>query len=59
MTLKDAIEGNENIIKDVITDDEELNAFLFYDLKVFYVCSDCRKKLGVDKNIHGYTNRMD
>ena len=33
--------------------------FLFYDLKVFYVCSDCRKKLGVDKNIHGYTNRMD
>ena len=29
MTLKDAIEGNENIIKDVITDDEELNAFLF------------------------------
>ena len=33
--------------------------FLFYDLKVFYVCSECRKKLGVDKNIHGYTNRMD
>ena len=29
MTLKDAIEGKENIIKDVITDDEELNAFLF------------------------------
>ena len=29
MTLKDAIEGNEYIIKDVITDDEELNAFLF------------------------------
>ena len=24
--------------------------FLFYDLKVFYVCPDCRKKLGKDKN---------
>lgn len=23
--------------------------FLFYDLKVFYVCSDCRKKRGTDK----------
>ena len=33
--------------------------FLFYDLKVFHVCPDCRKKLGADKNIHGYTNRMD
>ena len=32
--------------------------FLSYDLKVFYVCPDCRKKLGADKNIHGYTNRM-
>ena len=29
MTLKDAIEGNEYIIKDIATDDEELNAFLF------------------------------
>lgn len=29
MTLKDAVEGNEYIIKDVVTDDEELNAFLF------------------------------
>lgn len=29
MNLKDAIEGNEYIIKDVITDDEELNSFLF------------------------------
>ena len=28
MTLKDAIEGIEYIIKDVITDDEEMNAFL-------------------------------
>ena len=33
--------------------------FLSYDLKVFYVCPDCRKKLGIDKNIHGYNNRMD
>lgn len=33
--------------------------FLSYDLKVFYVCPDCRKKLGADKNMHGYTNRMD
>ena len=32
--------------------------FLSYDLKVFYVCPDCRKKLDADKNIHGYTNRM-
>ena len=32
--------------------------FLSYDLKVFYVCPDCRNKLGADKNIHGYTNRM-
>lgn len=29
MTLIDAIEGKEYIIKDVITDDEELNSFLF------------------------------
>ncbi len=29
MTLKDAIEGKEYIIKDVATNDEELNAFLF------------------------------
>lgn len=29
MTLKDAIEGQEYIIKDIVTDDEELNAFLF------------------------------
>ncbi len=29
MTLKDAIEGNEYIIKDILTDDDELNAFLF------------------------------
>ena len=29
MTLKDAVEGNEYIIKDIVTDDEELNAFLF------------------------------
>ena len=33
--------------------------FLSYDLKVFYVCPDCRNKLGTDKNIHGYNNRMD
>ena len=25
--------------------------FLFYDLKVFYVCPDCRKKLEQEKNI--------
>ncbi len=29
MTLKNAIEGNEYIIKDVVTNDDELNAFLF------------------------------
>ena len=29
MTLRNAAEGNEYIIKDVATDDEELNAFLF------------------------------
>lgn len=29
MTLKNAVEGNEYIIKDIVTDDEELNAFLF------------------------------
>ena len=29
MTLKDAIEGKEYIVKAIDTDDEELNAFLF------------------------------
>lgn len=29
MTLKDAIEGQEYIIKEIQTDDEELDAFLF------------------------------
>ena len=29
MTLKDAIEGQEYIIKDLITEDEELEDFLF------------------------------
>ncbi len=29
MTLKDAIEGKEYIIKNIQTDDDELNAFLF------------------------------
>ena len=29
MSLKDAIEGKEYIIKQIETDDEELNAFLF------------------------------
>ncbi len=29
MTLKDAVEGNEYIIRQVETDDEELSAFLF------------------------------
>lgn len=29
MTLKDAIEGKEYIIKSIDTDDEELDAFLF------------------------------
>ena len=29
MTLKDALEGKEYVIKEVRTDDEELNAFLF------------------------------
>jgi ferrous iron transport protein A len=29
MTLKDAIEGKEYIIKKIETDDEELDAFLF------------------------------
>ena len=29
MNLKDAVVGEEYIIKDIVTDDEELNAFLF------------------------------
>ncbi len=29
MTLKDANVGEEYIIKDIVTDDEELNSFLF------------------------------
>ena len=29
MTLKDALEGKEYIIKEIHTDDEELDAFLF------------------------------
>ena len=29
MTLLDAVVGEEYIIKDIVTDDEELNAFLF------------------------------
>lgn len=29
MTLKDAVEGEEYIIRQINTDDEELNAFLF------------------------------
>ena len=29
MTLRDAIEGQEYIIKEINTDDEELNSFLF------------------------------
>ena len=29
MTLKNAQEGQEYIINDIVTDDEELNAFLF------------------------------
>ncbi|MBQ7097297.1 MAG: ferrous iron transport protein A [Clostridia bacterium] len=29
MNLSDAIEGKEYIIKDIVTDDEEMDAFLF------------------------------
>ncbi len=29
MNLKDAVEGKEYIVKEIATDDEELNAFLF------------------------------
>ena len=29
MTLKDATEGTEYIIREIVTDDEELDAFLF------------------------------
>ncbi len=29
MTLRSALAGNEYIIKDIATDDEELNSFLF------------------------------
>lgn len=29
MTIKNAVEGIEYTIKDIVTDDEELNAFLF------------------------------
>ncbi|MBQ4155590.1 MAG: ferrous iron transport protein A [Clostridia bacterium] len=29
MTLKEAVTGKEYIIKEIVTDDEDLNAFLF------------------------------
>ncbi len=29
MTLKEAVEGQEYTVRDIVTDDEELNAFLF------------------------------
>ena len=29
MTLKDAVQGTPHIIRDIATDDQELNAFLF------------------------------
>ena len=29
MTLRDAVEGKDYVIKEINTDDEELNAFLF------------------------------
>ena len=29
MNLKDAVEGKEYILKNIVTDDEELDAFLF------------------------------
>ena len=29
MTLRDAIEGTEYIIKDIVSEDEEMDAFLF------------------------------
>ena len=29
MTLREAVEGQEYIIKDIVTEDEELNSFLF------------------------------
>ena len=29
MTLKDALEGRDYVIKSIVTDDEELDAFLF------------------------------
>lgn len=29
MNLREAIEGQEYIVKEIVTDDEELNAFLF------------------------------
>lgn len=29
MTLRDAVEGKEYIISDIVTDDEEMDAFLF------------------------------
>lgn len=29
MTLKEAVEGQEYTVEDIVTDDEELNAFLF------------------------------
>ena len=30
MNLRNALEGKEYIIKDILTDDEELNSFLFF-----------------------------
>ena len=48
MTLKDAVEGKEYVIRQIETDDEELDAFLFslgcYSGEVITVVS--RKKSG-------------
>ena len=51
MSLLDAVNGEENIIKDIVTNDEELNSFLFslgcYSGEPITVVSRKRKSLVV------------
>lgn len=51
MNLLDAVNGEENIIKDIVTNDEELNSFLFslgcYSGEPITVVSRKRKSLVV------------
>ncbi len=64
MTLREAQEGKEYIIKEINTKDEELNAFLFslgcysgekitvvFNLKSSYIVSIKDSRYNVDKNL--------